>query len=65
MVFPWMFDELAALQPLKGAAEQLALCSDWPRLYDLGVLKSLNVPVAAACYYEDMCAPHLPQFHSD
>lgn len=60
MIFPWMFDEFAALHSMKGAAELLAARTDWPCLYDLGILKSLNVPVAAACYFEDMCAPSPP-----
>ncbi|KAK9800746.1 hypothetical protein WJX73_004303 [Symbiochloris irregularis] len=54
MVFPWMFDEIGCLQLMKAAAELLAMRTDWPRLYDLGKLHSLNVPVAAACYFEDM-----------
>lgn len=57
MVFPWMFEEIGCLQPMKAAAELLATRTDWPNLYDLGTLHSLNVPVAAACYFEDMCVP--------
>ncbi|KAL2653123.1 hypothetical protein R1flu_021251 [Riccia fluitans] len=54
MIFPWMFDELNALKPLKEAAEILAEKEDWPPLYDLETLGSNKVPVAAAVYYEDM-----------
>lgn len=35
MVFPWMFDEIGALQPLKEAAHILAAKEDWPPLYDI------------------------------
>ena len=54
MVFPWMFEEVGALRPLRAVAERLAAKSDWPRLYDLRALKSCRVPVAAAVYWEDM-----------
>ncbi len=52
-VFPWMFDEYAALAPLREAAELLA-ARDWPRLYDPDALAGNSVPVAAAVYAEDM-----------
>ena len=54
MVFPWMFDDFAALAPLKGAAEALAAKADWPRLYDTQALAETTVPVASATYFEDM-----------
>ena len=54
MIYPWMFDELPALQPLAAAAERLALREDWPRLYDRKMLAKNTVPVAAAVYYNDM-----------
>ncbi|CAN6485804.1 unnamed protein product [Victoria cruziana] len=54
MIFPWMFDELHALRPLKEAAHLLAEKEDWPSLYDIATLKTNKVPVAAAVYYEDM-----------
>ena len=54
MVFPWMFDDYAQLQPLKGAAEILAQTDDWPALYDLERLRHNTVPVAAVVYYDDM-----------
>lgn len=56
MVFPWMFDEFSELHPFKEAAQILAHKDDWPVLYHPEALKSNTVPVAAACYYEDMCA---------
>ncbi|KAF3780159.1 Proline iminopeptidase [Nymphaea thermarum] len=54
MIFPWMFDEIHALRPLKEAAHLLAEKEDWPLLYDIDTLKNNKVPVAAAVYYEDM-----------
>ena len=52
-VYPWMFEEMGALAPLREAAELLAV-HEWPRLYDAGVLAGNDVPVAAAVYAEDM-----------
>lgn len=54
MIYPWMFDQVAALRPLKGAAELLARRASWPRLYDLERLAANTVPVAAAVYLDDM-----------
>jgi pimeloyl-ACP methyl ester carboxylesterase len=54
MIYPWFFDEIGALKPLKEAAELLAKTADWPALYDLQVLKANQVPVAAAVYTGDM-----------
>src|SRR4051812_35771830 len=52
-VFPWMFEEYAALAPLQEAAELLAR-HEWPRLYDPERLAANEVPVAAVIYAEDM-----------
>jgi hypothetical protein len=52
-VYPWMFDEMSALAPLREAADLLA-GHQWPRLYDADVLAAVDVPVAAAIYAEDM-----------
>ncbi|XP_042489627.1 proline iminopeptidase [Macadamia integrifolia] len=54
MIFPWMFDEIHALKPLKEAAHLLAEKNDWPTLYDIASLNNNKVPVAAAVYYEDV-----------
>ncbi|KAH9308980.1 hypothetical protein KI387_036891, partial [Taxus chinensis] len=43
MVFPWMFDEIGALQPLKEAAHILAEKEDWPQLYDIEKLRKNQV----------------------
>src|SRR5262245_45540558 len=34
MMYPWMFEEIAALRPFAQAAELLAAADDWPALYD-------------------------------
>jgi pimeloyl-ACP methyl ester carboxylesterase len=52
-VFPWMFQEFGALTPLAEAAGILA-DYEWPSLYDADVLRSNEVPSAAAIYLEDM-----------
>jgi hypothetical protein len=52
-VYPWMFDEMSALVPLREAAELLAQ-HEWPRLYDRDVLAGNDVPAAAAVYTDDM-----------
>ncbi|MGR6859344.1 alpha/beta fold hydrolase [Aliivibrio salmonicida] len=54
MVYPWFFDQLETLKPLKEAAEMLAAKSDWPNLYDIEQLAKNTVPVAAATYVNDM-----------
>jgi len=54
MIYPWMLDDYARLQPLKEVAEILAQTDDWPRLYDRERLSRNEVPVAAAVYHDDM-----------
>jgi pimeloyl-ACP methyl ester carboxylesterase len=54
MIFPWMFDEISELAPLKGAADILAAYEDWQPLYDQEVLSRNTVPIACAVYYNDM-----------
>lgn len=54
MVFPWMFDDFAELRKVRETAQALASCKDWSSLYDPNVLASNRVPIAAACYFEDM-----------
>ncbi len=62
MVYPFMFDDIAALRPLKEAAHILASKSDWGPLYDAAVLQATSVPVVAASYVEDMYVDwHLAQ----
>jgi len=52
-VYPWMFEDHAALVPLREAANILAE-HDWPPLYDAERLAANEVPAAAAIYAEDM-----------
>jgi pimeloyl-ACP methyl ester carboxylesterase len=52
-VYPWMFEEMNALAPLREAAELLAQ-HEWPRLYDPDALAANEVPAAAAVYTDDM-----------
>jgi pimeloyl-ACP methyl ester carboxylesterase len=52
-VYPWMFDEVSALAPLRDAAQLLA-AQPWPRLYDAKQLAANQVPAAAAIYANDM-----------
>jgi pimeloyl-ACP methyl ester carboxylesterase len=51
-VYPWMFEDYAALRPHRDAAELLAQ-REWPRLYDAEVLAHNDVPVAATIYVND------------
>jgi pimeloyl-ACP methyl ester carboxylesterase len=57
MIYPWMFDTDPVLEPLREAAQELAECDSWPRLYDAGRLAANEVPVAAAIYFGDMYVP--------
>jgi pimeloyl-ACP methyl ester carboxylesterase len=52
-VYPWMFTQIAALAPLRDAADLLA-DRPWPQLYDPAQLAVNEVPAAAAIYAEDM-----------
>ncbi|KKC99761.1 alpha/beta fold hydrolase [Photobacterium halotolerans] len=54
MVYPWMFEQLDTLKPLREAAAILAEKADWPMLYDASQLAVNKVPLAAAVYVEDM-----------
>lgn len=54
MIYPWMFEEYGALQPLQETAELLAAFEEWPTLYDAASLQANRVPCAAAIYYDDM-----------
>ena len=54
MIYPWMFEQVAALRPFRPAAEALAERAEWPDLYDLDRLAANEVPVEAAVYFDDM-----------
>lgn len=53
-MFPWMLEEIRALQPFREVAHLLAARTDWPALYDVDVLARNEVPLEAAVYYDDM-----------
>lgn len=52
-VFPWMWEDYAALVPHADAADLLAERA-WPRLYDADRLRRNDVPVAATIYTGDV-----------
>jgi pimeloyl-ACP methyl ester carboxylesterase len=52
-VFPWMWQDYAALRPQRAAAEILAE-HPWPELYDADQLRRNEVPVAATIYVNDL-----------
>lgn len=54
MIYPWMFEEFAALRPFADVADRLARKDDWPRLYDVATLAANRVPLSVALYYDDM-----------
>jgi pimeloyl-ACP methyl ester carboxylesterase len=54
MFYSWMFEEIRALRPFRGAAELLAADDDWAPLFDLDRLAANQVPVLAAVYHDDM-----------
>ncbi|MCK8072297.1 alpha/beta fold hydrolase [Vibrio sp. 1CM23M] len=54
MVYPWMFDQLETLKPLREAANLLAEKSDWGTLYNTEQLSKNTVPMACAVYADDM-----------
>lgn len=54
MVYPWMFDQLETLKPLREAANLLAEKADWGTLYNAEPLSKNTVPMACAVYADDM-----------
>ena len=54
MIYPWMFEEIPALAPMRETAELLAAKTDWPTLYDAEALGRNEVPTAAVVYHDDM-----------
>lgn len=57
-MFRSLFDEIAAMQPYREAALELAE-HEWPRLYDEDQLAANEVPCAAAVYANDMYLPRV------
>jgi pimeloyl-ACP methyl ester carboxylesterase len=54
MFYSWMFEEIGALRPFRGAAELLATSDDWGPIYDVERLAGNVVPVRAIVYFDDM-----------
>ena len=54
MIFPWMFEQHAALRPLQEAGELLAARDEWPALYDRARLGGFEGRSSAAIYHDDM-----------
>lgn len=54
-VFPWFFEDFAALRPYARTAALLHAKADWQPLYSLPVLQQNTVPVVAATYLEVRC----------
>jgi pimeloyl-ACP methyl ester carboxylesterase len=52
-VYPWMFEDYAALRSHRVAADLLAEHT-WPRLYDPAQLARNEVPVSATIYVDDL-----------
>ena len=61
VIYPWMFEDEAALAPLREAAELLAE-HEWGRLYDGDALERNEVPAAAAIYADD---PYVPRVFAE
>lgn len=59
-LFPWHVAEDPQLAPFAAAADLLAH-REWPRLYDESALARIDVPCAAAVYYDD---PYVLREHS-
>jgi pimeloyl-ACP methyl ester carboxylesterase len=57
MIYPWMFEQIAALKPFAAAAQILAERTDWPPLVDVDQLARNEIPVAAAIYHDDIYVP--------
>ncbi len=56
-MFRAFFEEDPSLVPYLGAVDLLAEKTDWAQIYDQSVLSQIDVPIAAAVYYDDMFVP--------
>lgn len=54
MIYPWMFQDMAALRPFAAAADALARMPARGGFYDAARLAANEVPVTAAVYSDDM-----------
>ncbi|WP_327321844.1 hypothetical protein OG735_04565 [Streptomyces sp. NBC_01210] len=55
--FPWMFQQIALLQPFAGVADELARFAQWGSLYDLELLLHNTVPIYAVAVADDLYVP--------
>lgn len=46
-----------ALSPMLDAVDELATRTNWPKVYDLDLLKNADIPIAALVYYNDIYVP--------
>ncbi|PJM79803.1 alpha/beta fold hydrolase [Bifidobacterium scaligerum] len=53
-MFPWMFEQEAALRPFKPAMDVLMEETSFGRIYDVEQLAMNEVPLQAAVYFDDM-----------
>lgn len=53
-MFPWMFEQHAALRPFRGAMELLMEDTTFGHIYDAEQLARNEVPLQAAVYFDDM-----------
>ena len=53
-MFPWMFEQEAALRPFAAAMDLLMDDTSWGRIYDVDRLARNEVPLQAAVYFDDM-----------
>ncbi|MBV7363074.1 alpha/beta hydrolase [Actinomycetaceae bacterium TAE3-ERU4] len=63
-IYPWQFQEDPALAPLEELANLLAKETDWPVLYRPEVLRGIDIPGAAAIYYDDIFVPLEPSLET-
>lgn len=54
MIYPWMFDDVAALRPFRPALESMASRERQRDFYDTARLAANDVPIAAVIYHDDM-----------
>lgn len=54
MIYPWMFEEVAALRPFRPAVEAMAMRDRQREFYDVARLAANDVPMSAVIYHDDM-----------
>lgn len=53
-MFPWMYEQQAALRPFRAAMDVLMEDTRFGRIYDADRLARNEVPLQAAVYFDDM-----------